>query len=161
MKLIFFLHINIKGSFRLILSFQVCVSRHAQVTQNNKFAISLQYLKTGVSDEVNVLHADKHDSLLQIDMTILMGMVMHSQSFQNSKFAMCQQYVKKEVRDKVDFLHADKHQSFLQGDFNTFGIKVYCKVILSLLVGMIRDSQITQSSKFTMSLQCLKIEVTK
>ena len=65
------------------------MSRHAQITQNNKFAISLQYLKTGVSDEVNVLHADKHDSLLQIDMTILMGMVMHSQSFQNSKFAMC------------------------------------------------------------------------
>ena len=137
------------------------MSRHAQITQNNKFAISLQYLKKEVSDEVDFLHADKHESLLQIDTMILIGIVKHSQSSQNSKFTMSLQYFKKEVRDKVDFLHADKHQSFLQGDFNTFGIKVYYKVILSLLVGMIRDSQITQSSKFTMSLQCLKIEVTK
>ena len=137
------------------------MSRHAQITQNNKFAISLQYLKKEVSDEVDFLHADKHKSLLQIDTMILIGIVKHSQSSQNSKFTMSLQYFKKEVRDKVDFLHADKHQSFLQGDFNTFGIKVYYKVILSLLVGMIRDSQITQSSKFTMSLQCLKIEVTK
>ena len=137
------------------------MSRHAQITQNNKFAISLQYLKKELSDEVDFLHADKHESLLQIDTMILMGIVKHSQSSQNSKFTMSLQYFKKEVRDKVDFLHADKHQSFLQGDFNTFGIKVYYKVILSLLVGMIRDSQITQSSKFTMSLQCLKIEVTK
>ena len=137
------------------------MSRHAQITQNNKFAISLQYLKKEVSDEVDFLHADKYESLLQIDTMILIGIVKHSQSSQNSKFTMSLQYFKKEVRDKVDFLHADKHQSFLQGDFNTFGIKVYYKVILSLLVGMIRDSQITQSSKFTMSLQCLKIEVTK
>ena len=137
------------------------MSRHAQITQNNKFAISLQYLKKEVSDEIDFLHADKHESLLQIDTMTLIGIVKHSQSSQNSKFTMSLQYFKKEVRDKVDFLHADKHQSFLQGDFNTFGIKVYYKVILSLLVGMIRDSQITQSSKFTMSLQCLKIEVTK
>ena len=65
-----------------------------------------------------------------------MGMVKHSQSFQNSKFAMSLQYLKKEVKDEVDFLHADKHQSFLQVDFNTLGIKVSYKVILSLLMGM-------------------------
>ena len=42
------------------------------------------------------------------------------------------QYFKKEVRHEVDFLHADKHQSFLKVDF----IKVFYKVILSLLMGM-------------------------
>ena len=63
-------------------------------------------------------------------------MVKYSQSSQNSKFAMSLQYLKKEVRDEVDFLHADKHQSFLQVDFNNSGIKDFCKVILSLLVGM-------------------------
>ena len=73
-----------------------------------------------------------------------MGMVKHSQSSQNSKFAMSLQYLKKEVRDEVDFLHADKHQSFLQVDFNTLGIKVSYKVILSLLMGMNTYSQITQ-----------------
>ena len=42
----------------------MCVVRHAQITQNKKFAISLQYPKRGVNDEVDVLHADKHESLL-------------------------------------------------------------------------------------------------
>ena len=44
---------------------------------------------------------------------------------------MSLRYLKKEVTDEVDFLHADKHQSFLQIGFNTFGIKVSYKVILS------------------------------
>ena len=43
-------------------------------------------------------HADKHESLLQIDSIILMGMVKLSQSSQNSKFAMSLQYLKKEVK---------------------------------------------------------------
>ena len=91
-------------------------------------------------DEVDFLHAGKHESLLQSDSVILMGMVRHSQSSQNSKFAMFLQYLKKEVRD-VDFLHEDKHQSFRQVDFNTLVIKVSHKVILSLLMGMIKHSQ--------------------
>ena len=43
------------------------MARYAQITQNNKFAIFLQYLKKEVGDEVDFLHADKHGSLLQID----------------------------------------------------------------------------------------------
>ena len=46
------------------------MARHAQITQNNKFAISLQYLKKEVSDEVDFLHADKHESFLQTDTMI-------------------------------------------------------------------------------------------
>ena len=73
-----------------------------------------------MSDEVDLLHAGKHESLLQIDS---MGMVKNSQSSQNSKFAMSLQYLKKEVKAEVDFLHAEfpkslfqhfEHQSFLQ-----------------------------------------------
>ena len=97
------------------------MTRHNQITYNNKFAISLEYLKKEVSDEVDFLHADKHERLLQIDIMILIGMVNHYQSFQNSKFAMSFQYRRKEVRNEVDFLHADKHQSFLQVDLNTLG----------------------------------------
>ena len=55
------------------------MARHAQITQNNKFAISLQYHKKELSNEVDLLHADKHESLLQIDSVILMGMVKYSQ----------------------------------------------------------------------------------
>ena len=78
------------------------VARDAQITHNNKFAISLQYLKKEVSDEVDFLHAVKHESLLQIDAMILMGMLKHSASSQNSKFPMSL-YLKKEVKDEVDF----------------------------------------------------------
>ena len=105
---------------------------------NLKFAISLQYLKKELSDEIDFLHADKHESLLQIDKMIFMGMVKHSSrwsSSQNSKFVMSLQYLKKEVKDKVDFLHADKHQSFLKLYFNTLGIKVSYKVDIIIING--------------------------
>ena len=35
-------------------------------TQNNTAAISLQYSKKEVSDEIGFLHVDKHESSLQI-----------------------------------------------------------------------------------------------
>ena len=43
------------------------MTRHAQITQNNKFTISLRYLKKKVSDEVDFLQADKNESLLQMN----------------------------------------------------------------------------------------------
>ena len=63
------------------------VARHAQSTQNNKFTISLQYLKKNVSDEADLLHAYKHERFLQIDIMIF-DMVKHSQSSKNIKFVM-------------------------------------------------------------------------
>ena len=65
------------------------VTKYAQITQNNKFAISLQYLKNEVSDEILTF-------CMQISMKgsyklivwFLMVMVKNFQSFQNSKFAM-------------------------------------------------------------------------
>ena len=79
--------------------------------------------------------------------------------FPNSNFAMSLQYPKKEVRYEVDCLQADTHQSSLQVDFNTLGITVSYKVILSLLMGVIKHSQGSQSYKFAISLQYLKKEV--
>ena len=73
------------------------MARHAQIIQSDKFA--------EVSAEVDSVHADKHESLIEIDTMILMGIIKYSQSSQNSKFAMSLQYLKKEVRDEVDFLH--------------------------------------------------------
>ena len=51
----------------------MCVFRHAQIIQNNKFAISLQYTRKEVRDEIDFLHADKHESFLQIDTMIFNG----------------------------------------------------------------------------------------
>ena len=58
----------------------------------------------------------------------------------------------------MGFLHADKRKCYLQANFNTLGIKVSYKVILSLLMGMIKHSLKTQSNKFAISLQYLKKE---
>ena len=89
MKFIFGIHINMEVFYKLILSFWVCVTKNAQSTQNSKlFAISLQYLKKDVSDEVDFLHSDKHKDLLQIDAMILMEIVRHSQNSEKSKFSM-------------------------------------------------------------------------
>ena len=102
------------------------------------------------------MHAGKHESLLQIDTVTLIGIVKDSESFQNSKVTMSLQHIKKEVRKGIHFKLADEHQSFLQVDFNTLSIKDAYKVILSLLLGMIKHSQSTQSNKFAISLQYLK-----
>ena len=56
-----------------------------------------------MNDEVDILHVDKHESMMQIDTMILMGMAKHSQSSRNSKFAISLQYLNKEVLDEVDF----------------------------------------------------------
>ena len=74
-----------------------------------------------MSDEADLLHAGKHESLVKFHS---MGMVKNFQSSQSSKYAMSLQYVKKEVKAEVNFLHAEfpkslcqqfEDQSFLQG----------------------------------------------
>ena len=131
----------------------MCKAKHDEITQNNKFAISLQYRKKEVSDEVYFLHSCKHENFLRVDTIIFDGNGQAFSKFPNRKFAMSLQHLKKEVRDEVDFLHTDKHQSFLQVDFNTLDIKVSYRLILLLLLGMIKHSQSTQSNKFAISLQ--------
>ena len=54
MKLIFCMQIN-NLSYRMIPSILVGMSRPAKITQNNKFATSLQYLKKEVRDEADFL----------------------------------------------------------------------------------------------------------
>ena len=61
----------------MMISYWVCVARQAQSTQNNEFSIFLQCFKKEVSNEVDFLHADNHESFQQIDAMILMGMIKH------------------------------------------------------------------------------------
>ena len=77
----------------------------------------------------------------------------YAQSTQNKQFAyLCNIFSRKAFGMKLI------HQSFLQVDLNTVGIKVSYRVNLSLLIGMIKHSQSTQSNKFTISLQYLEKE---
>ena len=104
------------------------MARHAHISRNNKFAISLQHLEKEVNDAVGILHEDKHESLPQIDTMVLMEMVKYSQSSQNSKFPMSLQYLQKELEIRLTFwMHINikvsyklfqhfRHQRLLQGD---------------------------------------------
>ena len=72
MKFIFCLQLDTKVFYKLIVSLWVCVARHDQSNQNNKFTISLQYLKENVKDEIDFLPGDKRQRLFQSD-TIILG----------------------------------------------------------------------------------------
>ena len=98
-KLIFCMQVSIKIYYKLILILLGMV-KHFQSSQNSTFAMSLQCLKIEVGHEVNFLHADKHQSGLQVDfntlstnvsykviLSLLMSMMKHSQSTQSIKFA--------------------------------------------------------------------------
>ena len=126
----------------------MCVARHAQITQNKNFAISLQYRKKEVNGKVDFLYASKHGNLLQIDTMIFLEMVKLLQSSRNKKFAISLQYLKKQYRYGVGFLHAGKHHSGLHVASNTLGTRFSYKVILSLLMSMMKHSQSTQRSVF-------------
>ena len=68
-----FLPADKHGSFlQVIVPLWVCIARHTQSTKNNMFAISLQYLKESLKDEVGFLSANKCQRLLQIK-TIISG----------------------------------------------------------------------------------------
>ena len=117
MNCLFCMQISMEVFYKLIQWFLMGRVKHSQSSQKSKFAISLQYFKHEVRDEVDFFHADKHQSFLQVGfnkviLSSLMGMVKHSQSTQSNKCAISLQYLKKEVRDGVHFLHADKNQIF-------------------------------------------------
>ena len=66
------MRINIKLPYILMLPILVFMASHAQSTQSNKFAKSLQYLKIEVCDKI-VFSADKHQSFLPVDAIIFNG----------------------------------------------------------------------------------------
>ena len=45
--------------------------KHFQSSQNTKFAMSLEYLEKENRDEVDFMHADKHQNFLQVDFKTL------------------------------------------------------------------------------------------
>ena len=72
------------------------MGKHSQSTQSNNFAISLQYLKKEVRDEVHFMHADKHQSLYKVALSFLLEVARHVQSTQNQnrKLVIFLQYLK-------------------------------------------------------------------
>ena len=67
MKFIFGMQINIEVFFKLILSFSVCIARHAQSTQSKKFAYLCSISRKTWEVKLIFSPADKHECFLQID----------------------------------------------------------------------------------------------
>ena len=88
--------LGIKVSFKVILLLMYMV-KHSQSTQSNKFAISSQYPKNEVKDEVHFLHADKHQSLYKLPLSFLMEVARRVQSTRNWKMVILLQHNKKKV----------------------------------------------------------------
>ena len=103
------MQINIEVFYKLILSFWVCVARHAQGTQNKKFAYIFAISPETRGDEVHFLPADKYESLLKLDSITLSVGSQATQRTQNKKFALSLQHLKENLKDEVYFLPADKH----------------------------------------------------
>ena len=120
MKFIFSMQRNFKTFYKLILPFWACVSRHAQSTQNKKFAYLCIFSRK---------HGLKWFFCLLINTKVFYEVIVFwmcvtrlAQSTQNNKFAISVQYLKKNRKNEVDFLLADKHQRFLQNYTITLGV---------------------------------------
>ena len=87
--------------------------KHSQSIQNNKFAISLQYLKENGKNGVEFLLAAKYQKFLETD-TFVLGVCDQACPNYPKKQDCYLRYLKKEVSDGVDYFRADKHESFLQ-----------------------------------------------
>ena len=68
-----------------------------QITQSNKFAISLQHLKKEVSNGDHFWYADKRQSFYKLVLSLLMEVTRHVQNTQNGKLVIYSQYVRKNV----------------------------------------------------------------
>ena len=107
MKVIYYMHVKMKITHKLIRWFFMGMVKHPQSSQKSKFAMPFQYLEKEVRDEADFVHADKHQNFLQVDLktlsiksfykeilSLMMGMIKHSQSAQSNKFAIALQYLK-------------------------------------------------------------------
>ena len=81
----------------MVVSLWKSIARHDQSAQNKKFAICLQYLEKEVNDEVEFLHADKHQSFYKLALLFLIEVAWHVRSTQNRNLVIFLQYIKKMV----------------------------------------------------------------
>ena len=62
--------LDIKVSYKVILSLLMGMIKHSKNTQSNKFAISSHYLKKEVRDGVQFLHVDKYQSFCKLALLV-------------------------------------------------------------------------------------------
>ena len=100
-------------STRLILSLLMGMIKCFQITQSNKFAISLLYLKKEDRNGDNFWHADKRQSFYKPVLSFLMEVARHVQNTKNRKLVIFFQYFRENVATTVFYCDA-KHSDILQ-----------------------------------------------
>ena len=73
---------------RLILSLLMGMIKYSQITQSNKFAISLQYLRKEVRNGGHFWHVDKRQSFYKFVLSFLIEVAIHVQNNQNRKLVI-------------------------------------------------------------------------
>ena len=69
--------------------------KHSQITQSNKFAISLQHLKKEVRNGGHLGNADKHQIFNKLILSFLVGAARHVQNIQLRELVIFLHYIKK------------------------------------------------------------------
>ena len=90
------------------------MTKHSQVTQSNKFTISVQYLKKEVRNRGHFWHADKCQSFYKLVLPFLMEVARHVQNTQNRKLVIFLQYVMKNCCNCFMF-YCDAKHSYIMG----------------------------------------------
>ena len=85
--------------------------KHSQITQSNKFAISLQHLKKEVRNGGHFGHADKRQSFYKLVLSFLVEVATHVQNTQNKKLV---KMLRKNCRNCFVFYYDAKHSDILQ-----------------------------------------------
>ena len=107
MKFIFCMQINIEVFRKMILSFWVSVSRHAQKTQNKFTYLCNIYAKARGMNFIFCLQINTQVFYKTI-VSFWMYEARQTQSTKNNQFTILLQYLKENIKDEVDFLPADK-----------------------------------------------------
>ena len=137
------------------------IIKDSQSPQNIKFALSVQFLGKEVGDE-GFLHADKHQSFLQVQ--VLKSTCRKLWCLSACKKPSSPTSFLRNCKDRANLIFwklwesliipINNYTSHLQETSmlicmlkSNVGIKVFYVVILSLLMGMIKHSQSTQTNK--------------
>ena len=93
---------SIKVFHKLILSFWVCMVRHAQKTQNKKFACLWNIRKTW---GMKLIFCPQINMKVFYKLIVSLGLcvVRYAQSTQNKGFAISLQCLKENMKDEADF----------------------------------------------------------
>ena len=88
---------------------------YSQITQSNKFAISLQYLKKEVRNGGHFWQADKRQRFYKLVLTFLMEVARQVQNIQNRKLVIFLQYIKKNCPNYLVSYCDAKHSDISRG----------------------------------------------